>query len=91
MIIHKVVKGFVILKNRDDRYDPPIAASINWKHWKAIWDIKTCEQCKSEHGNTYAMDEEPNPKPPLYPNCRCVVEAMDAVAVGLATKDGDKG
>ena len=41
MIIHKVVKGFVILKNQDDKYDPPIAASINWKHWKAIWDIKT--------------------------------------------------
>lgn len=30
MVIHKIVKGFVILKNRDDKYDPPTAESINW-------------------------------------------------------------
>lgn len=76
MVIQKIVKGFVILKNRNDKYDPPTTASMNWKHWKATWDIKTCEQCKSEHGKTYAMNEEPQPKPPLHPNCRCVVEAM---------------
>lgn len=40
MLIHKVIKGFVILKNRDDKYDPPTVVSNNWKHWKATWDIK---------------------------------------------------
>lgn len=55
------------------------------------WDIKTCEQCKGEHGKIYAVNDQPNPEPPLHPNCRCVVEAMDAVAVGVATKDSDKG
>ena len=65
--------------------------SNNWKHWKATWDIKTCEQCKGEHGKIYAVNDQPNPEPPLHPNCRCVVEAMDAVAVGVATKDSDKG
>ena len=64
---------------------------IQNEHWKTICDIKTCEQCKGEHGKIYAMNDQPNPEPPLHPNCRCVVEAMDAVAVGLATKDGDKG
>lgn len=54
-VVHKIVKGIVILKNRDDKYDPP------------------------------------NPEQPLRPNCRCVVEAMDAVAIGVATKDSDKG
>lgn len=32
MVIQKIVKGFVILKNRDDKYDPTTAQSINWKH-----------------------------------------------------------
>ena len=50
MLIHKVVKGVVILKNRNDKYDPPTTASTNWKHWKATWDMKTCEQCKGEQG-----------------------------------------
>ena len=53
--------------------------------------FKTCEQCKGEHGKIYAMTDQPNPEPPLHPNCRCVVDTMDAVAVGLATKDGNKG
>lgn len=86
MLIHKVIKGFVILKNRDDKYDPPTVVSNNWKHWKATWDMKTCEQCKGEHGKIYAVNDQPNPEPPLHPNCRCVVEAMDAVAVGIFLK-----
>ena len=91
MLIHKVIKGFVILKNRDDKYDPPTTVSTNWKHWKATRDIKTCELCKAEHGKIYSMNDEPNPEPPLHPNCRCVVEPMHSVAIGVATKDGDKG
>ena len=91
MVIHKTVKGFVILKNRNDTYDPPTSLSINWKHWKAIWDLKTCKGCKDMHGKIYAISEEPNPAPPLHLNCRCVVEPMEAVAVGVGTKDGTNG
>ena len=43
------------------------------------------------HGKIYAASEKPNPAPPLHPNCRCVVEPMDAVAVGVGTKDGAYG
>lgn len=91
MVIHKTVKGYVILKNRNDTYDPPTSISLNWKHWKASWDIKTCKGCKDMHGKIYAMSEKPNPAPPLHPNCRCVVEPMEAVAVGFGTKDGTAG
>ena len=91
MVIRKIVKGYIILKNRNDTYDPPTSISLNWKHWKAIWDIKTCKGCKDMHGKIYAASEKPNPAPPLHPNCRCVVEPMDAVAVGVGTKDGAYG
>ena len=91
MVIRKTVKGYVILKKRNDTYDPPTSISLNWKHWKAIWDIKTCKGCKDMHGKIYAASEKPNPAPPLHPNCRCVVEPMAAVAVGVGTKDGAYG
>ena len=91
MIIHKTIKGIVIRKNRNDTYDPPTSISMNWKHWKATWDLKTCKACKDMHGKIYAMFDEPNPVPPLHLNCRCVVEPMESVAVGIGTKDGSAG
>ncbi len=91
MYIQKFMTGVVILKNRDDKYDPPTTASTAWKHWQATWDIKTCESCKSMHGKIYSVIDEPNPAPPLHPNCRCQVVAMEAVALGVATKDGTSG
>ena len=91
MVIHKTIKGIVIWKNRNDTYDPPTSISMNWKHWKVTWDLKTCKECKDMHGKIYAMFDAPNPAPPLHPNCRCVVEPMESVAVGVGTKDGTAG
>ena len=89
MVIYKTVKGYVILKNRNDTYDPPTSISSNWKHWKATWDIKTCKGCKDMHGKVYAISEEPNPAPPLHPNCRCVVEPMEADLRSLGQDNGE--
>ena len=48
-------------ENRDDKYDPPKDSSLNWKHWKATWDMKTCEECKGEHGKIYAINDQQTP------------------------------
>lgn len=91
MYIRKNFCGIIVLQNKNDRYDPPTFASVNWIHWIANWDFKTCIQCKQMHGRIWASGAEPNPKPPLHPNCRCRIEPMQAVAVGVATKDGQDG
>ena len=91
MVIRKITTGYVILKNRDDKYDPPTAVSKKWKSRRTTWDIKTCKECKDMHGAIYAIFDDPNPAPPLHPNCRCVVEPMKSVAVGVGTKDGKAG
>ena len=85
------MRGRILLLAKDDTYDPPTSVSRNWKHWKAELGPKTCEDCKGMHGKIWAREETPNPVPPLHPNCRCVIEAMRAVAVGVATKDGQGG
>ena len=91
MVIRKYMRGFVILENKDDKYNPLTSVSQKWKHWKTTWDLKTCGQCKSMHGKIWANQELPNPEPPLHPNCRCIINPMEAVAVGVATKDGQTG
>ena len=37
------------------------------------------------------IGEEPNPEPPLHPNCRCVIELMMAITAGTATINGTDG
>lgn len=45
MVIHKEVRGTVILKGKLDIFIPLTVVSSDWKHWKAILDLKTCEDC----------------------------------------------
>ena len=85
------MRGRILLLAKDDTYDPPTSVSRSWKHWKTELGPETCEDCKGMHGKIWAREETPNPVPPLHPNCRCVIEAMRAVAVGSATKDGIYG
>ncbi len=91
MEIYKTISGHILLKNRDDRYNPPTTISWRWKHWKTAKDDKTCEPCQAEHGKIYGIWEIPNPMPPLHPFCRCTLPLMEAVDTGLATKDGENG
>lgn len=57
MIVSKMMRGFIILQNKDDKYNPPTSVSQNWKHWKTTWDLKTCQSCKSMHGKIWADSE----------------------------------
>ena len=91
MVIHKEVRGTVILKGKLDIFIPLTVVSSNWKHWKATLDLKTCEDCRSKHGTIYAMSESPNPEPPLHMFCRCMIEPMRAVKAGMSSDDGENG
>ena len=48
-------------------------------------------ECASRHGKIYVIDEILDIEPPLHPDCRCIIDRMDAVAAGGATKDGENG
>ena len=43
------------------------------------------------HGKIYAIDEIPNPEPPLHEQCRCSISPMQAVIAGTATRDKRNG
>ena len=60
----------------------------------ASFDIsfpKTCLTCRNCHGAIYMLDEWVNPKPPLHPYCRCIMEYLQALFAGTATIDGLDG
>jgi len=91
MCIFKALRGIIVLRDRNDTYDPPVSVSQNWKHWQSTKDEKRCKLCEEMHGKIWAMEEEPDTVPPLHPNCRCVIKALQAVMVGQGTKDGENG
>ena len=91
MVIHKEVRGAVITKGRLDIFIPSTVSSFNCKHWKAVLDLKTCEDCRSRHGKIYGMSDIPNPMPPLHYFCRCVVESMGSVKAGTSSYEGENG
>lgn len=62
-----------------DTFEPVTTQSKNYKHWKAILDLKTCIECRSRHGQIYSIDEVVEPAPPLHNNCRCDIIQMDAI------------
>lgn len=65
--------------------------SKNYKGWFSVDDPRRCEPCEDYHGKIYAMNEKPNPKPPLHFFCRCIIKALEAVKAGSATKLGTNG
>ncbi len=91
MVIYKQVCGLILLKAKNDVFLPQTVPSTKWKHWKTTKDPKVCAPCKANHGKIYAMEEIPNPEPPLHPNCRCVIEVMDAAQAGMCSKEGRDG
>lgn len=65
--------------------------SNQYKHWVTTFDLRTCANCRSRHGKIYSAAEEPNPAPPLHPNCRCIIEWLIALLAGTATNKGYSG
>lgn len=84
-------KQLLNLKGLLDSFTPISVQSANWKNWIALIDIKTCAKCLNNHGEIYALAEQPNKEPPLHDNCRCSIKIMNAVIPGNATKDGIMG
>ncbi len=74
-----------------DNLSPKITKSANYKQWVSIEDLKRCIICASYHGKIWFMAEIPEIEPPVHPNCRCVIEAMKAIAAGTATINGMNG
>lgn len=83
------VSGF--FKGLLDTYDPPTLLSNTWKHWVTKPDEKRCIPCKKMHGKIFDMNDTPLLEPPLHRNCRCTIQAMQAVLAGYGTKDGENG
>lgn len=65
--------------------------SNQWKRWKAFIDLKTCLTCKDNNGKIYSIHENVYPRPPLHPNCRCIIERLKAIIAGNATLNGRNG
>ena len=74
-----------------DSCSPPTQESRNYKNWVAVLDLKTCMECRSRHGQIYWINETPDKKPPIHPNCRCEIKLMRVVVAGYGTKDGQNG
>jgi len=85
------IKSTAQIKGLLDVYTPETSKSALWKYWKATFDPKLCLECASRHGKIYVIDEILDIEPPLHPNCRCIIDRMDAVVAGGATKDGENG
>ena len=64
--------------------------SARYKMWKTTIDSRTCIPCKSKHGSVYHIDDFVSDIP-LHPNCRCVIERLQALFAGTATELSDDG
>ena len=74
-----------------DTLEPEIKTSKNYKHWVSVEDLKRCIICAKNHGKIWLITEIPNPEPPVHPNCRCSIEAMQSIKAGTATIKGNNG
>lgn len=67
------------------------AESKKWKMWRAIIDMKMCEDCRKKHGKIYEINQKVVPPPPLHPHCRCEIVRLRAILAGNATESGTMG
>ena len=74
-----------------ESWKPVFGESKKYKTWVAILDLKTCAECRNNHGKIWAIEEVPEDKPPLHPNCRCVIINMTTIESGTATINGKNG
>ena len=40
MFITKTIRGMILVKGKDDTYNPPAGQSSRWKHWMTEQDPK---------------------------------------------------
>lgn len=74
-----------------DTYSPETFPGSRWRYWRAVLDLKLCEECRSHHGKIYSVSEMLDVEPPLHEHCRCAILPMEAIMPGGATKDGENG
>lgn len=74
-----------------ESWKPVLGESKKYKTWVAILDLKTCAECRNNHGKIWAIEEVPKDKPPLHTHCRCVIINMTTIESGTATIDGKDG
>ncbi len=83
--------AIVVATINGDRLSPQITKSLNYKHWISVEDWKRCAECSNNHGKIWLVEEIPAFEPPIHPNCRCLIELMQAIAAGTATISGMNG
>lgn len=62
-----------------------------WVIWRAAITPTTCLYCASMNGRILATNDPVINNIPVHPNCKCLVEALMAIAVGTATSAGVNG
>lgn len=65
--------------------------SPRFRNRVAQLDLRTCAECRANHGKVYDKYDIVDPKPPLHTRCRCAITRMRAIPAGMATKDGLNG
>ncbi|MGN1131800.1 MAG: ribonuclease domain-containing protein [Ruminococcus sp.] len=85
------INEYNLQKDLLETFQPCVHDSNDYKNWIAILDLKTCLQCRLNHGKVYLKDEIIYEVPPLHINCRCKIKNISAVFAGFATQDGLNG
>lgn len=83
--------AIVVAAINGDSLAPQITTSSNYKHWVSVEDWKRCIECANNHGKIWLITQTLYPEPPIHPNCRCVIEMMQAIIAGTATINGTGG
>ncbi len=80
-----------VQKDLLESFIPPTFESTDYKNWIAILDLKTCMDCRKNHGKIYEIDEQVDNSPPIHERCRCDILRILAAFAGTATQDGLMG
>lgn len=83
--------AIIVAAINGEHLSPKITISSNYKHWVSVEDWKRCIECADNHGKIWLIAEIPDPEPPIHLNCRCSIDAMQAIAAGTATIYGASG
>ncbi len=77
--------------SKKKKLSPRLGISKKYKHWVSVNDLIRCLDCEDMQGKIWRIDETPERKPELHPNCRCSIIPMETIQAGTATIDGFSG